>query len=119
MIRHINKKNMTRWTRFFIVLIVGVGLGLLYGWVINPVEYVNTTIDSLREDYKADYVLMVAEVYHANQNLEWALNRLALLGYETPQDGLEAALTFAAQAGYSSSDLDLLKELNAALGGND
>ncbi len=108
---------MTRWTRFFIVLIVGIGLGLLYGWVVNPVEYVNTTIDSLREDYKTDYVLMVAEVYHTNQDLEWAMNRLALLGDETSQASLEAALDFAVQAEYASSDLNLLKDLNAALGG--
>jgi len=110
---------MTRWTRFFIVLIVGIGLGLLYGWVVNPVEYMNTTIDSLREDYKTDYVLMVAEVYHANQDLEWALNRLALLGDETPQASLEAALDYANRVAYTSRDLSWLKDLNAALGGRD
>jgi hypothetical protein len=35
--------------------------GLLYGWMVNPVRYVNTTPDTLRADYQLDYVLMVAE----------------------------------------------------------
>lgn len=110
---------MTRWMRFFIVLIVGLGLGLLYGWVVNPVEYINTTIDSLREDYKADYVLMVAEVYESGQNLEWAMNRLVLLGDESPQSSVADALDFGAQAGYTSRDMERLNELNIALGGID
>jgi hypothetical protein len=46
---------MSRWTLFFIVLLLGLGLGLLYGWVINPVSYQDTTLDTLRIDYKTDY----------------------------------------------------------------
>jgi len=110
---------MTRWTRFFIVLIVGIGLGLLYGWVVNPVEYMDTTIDSLRMDYKTDYVLMIAEVYQTKQDLGWAMNHLALLGEETPQASLEFALEYADRIEYSSRDLNWLKDLNAALGGRD
>ncbi|RLD05602.1 MAG: hypothetical protein DRI56_09275 [Chloroflexota bacterium] len=110
---------MTRWIRFFIVLIVGIGLGVLYGRVVNPVEYVNTTTESLRSDYKTDYVLMVAEVYQTDQDLRWAMNRLALLGCETPQACVETALDFAVQSGYAAPDLSLIEDLNFALGGNE
>ena len=48
----------SRWILFIFAILVGAGLGLLYGWVINPVDYVDTTPDTLRIDYKTDYVLM-------------------------------------------------------------
>ena len=51
---------MLRWFLFFLSIALGLAAGLYYGWVINPVEYVNTTPDTLRVDYQADYVLMVA-----------------------------------------------------------
>jgi hypothetical protein len=51
---------MSRWTRFLIAIAVGLALGLLYGWVLSPVKYVDTTPNTLRADYQTDYVLMVA-----------------------------------------------------------
>jgi hypothetical protein len=50
---------------FLVAIIVGLIGGMYYGWIVNPVKYVNTTPDTLRYDYKADYALMVAEVYQA------------------------------------------------------
>lgn len=106
---------MTRWTIFFIVLIIGLGLGVYYGWVINPVRYQDTSIQSLRRDYKTDYTLMVAEVYSEHQDISWAMNRLALLGYPTPSESVDAALNFASQAGYTLPDMYLLRDLKNAL----
>ncbi len=74
---------MSRWIRFFLVIAIGAAGGLFYGWVINPVKYVDTTPDTLRIDYKSDYVLMVAESYGADGDLALAARRLALLG-DTP-----------------------------------
>ena len=61
---------MSRWIKFFIVIALGLAAGLIYGWAISPVEYTNTTPDTLRADYRSDYVLMVAEVFHADQNVD-------------------------------------------------
>ena len=108
---------MSRWTWFLVVLVVGLGLGLLYGWVINPVSYQDTTLESLRIDYKTDYTLMVAEVYHQEKDLSWALNRLTLLGDETPQASVENALKFGAQAEYTLPDMFLLRDLLNAIQG--
>ena len=100
---------------FLIMIAVGVSLGLLYGWVINPVEYENTSPDILRADYKADFVLMVAEVYRSDQDLEQATRRLALLGDLPPARIVaEAALT-AKQLSYAPSDLQVIDELARAL----
>ena len=106
---------MSRWTLFLLILILGLGLGLLYGWVINPVSYQNTTIDSLRVDYQTDYTLMVAEVYHQNQDLEWVMNRLTILEDKSPMISVENALKFASQAEYTLPDMFLLRDLHNAL----
>ena len=109
------RQNMSRWTLFLLVLVIGLGLGLLYGWVINPVSYQDTTLDSLRIDYKTDYALMVAEVYHHEKNLEWAMNRLTLLEDSSPLVSVENALKFASQAEYTLPDMFLLRDLLNAL----
>ena len=58
--------------KIIIALIVGIALGLIYGWVIEPVEYTDVTPNILREDYRADYVLMVAEAHQNEQDPETA-----------------------------------------------
>jgi len=106
---------MSRWTLFLLILLLGLGLGLVYGWVINPVSYQDTTLNSLRVDYKTDYTLMVAEVYHQEGDLDWALNRLILLEDRNPLISVENALKFASQAEYTLPDMFLLRDLHNAL----
>ncbi len=94
---------------------LGIALGLLYGWVINPVQFVDTTPASLRPDYRADYVLMVAESFHADQNSELAAQRLAIFGSDPPDSIASQALQVARSSGYSQDDLTLLQELTLAM----
>lgn len=110
---------MSRWTVFFLVILLGLGLGLVYGWVINPVSFQDTTLNSLRVDYKTDFTLMVAEIYHQNNDLEWALNRLTLLEDPSPLESVENALRFASQADYTLPDMFLLRDLHNAIEGGD
>jgi hypothetical protein len=100
-----------RWIFFFVVIAIGAAAGMIYGWVINPVEYVDTTPVSLRQDYKTDYVLMVAEAYQAEKHLGTVARRLALLGDATPLEIVNQAVSFASEIGYSDSDLALMKKL--------
>lgn len=106
---------MSRWIGFLLAIAVGVGLGLLYGWVINPVEYTDTAPNTLRIDYKTDYVLMVAEAYQTEKDLPLALRRLALLGNAPPEQVVQQALLFARQAGYLETDLAKMQDLLTAL----
>ena len=106
---------MSRWTLFILILLFGLGLGLVYGWVINPVSYQDTTLDSLRIDYKTDFTLMVAEVYHQEGDLDWALNRLTLLEDKSPVISVDNALKFASQAEYTLPDMFLLRDLSNAI----
>lgn len=106
---------MSRWIRFFLAIAIGAAGGLFYGWAINPVKYVDTTPDTLRIDYKSDYVLMVAESYSADNDLTLAARRLGLLGDTPPIDTVREAVLFAERQGYVDSDVTLMRQLLTAL----
>lgn len=105
----------SRWLLFFLVIIIGIAGGLFYGWVISPVEYVDTTPESLRADYKTDYVIMAAEAFTAEQDVALARNRLELLGDRPAEDIVRDAIQFAQRTGYSDLDRTLLRDLLLAL----
>ncbi len=102
---------MTRWIRFSIAILLGLAAGLLYGWVINPVTYVDTQPQALHPAYKADYVLMTAEIYRADGDFPAAVQRLQVLGDESPAALVQNAISFALSAGYSDADLETMQRL--------
>ncbi|MEW6717828.1 MAG: hypothetical protein AB1345_10025 [Chloroflexota bacterium] len=104
-----------RWLFFLLSILVGLVVGGIYGWIINPVEYVDTTPDTLRADYKADYVLMVAEIYQVEGDPALAARRLAVLGDAPPLTLIEQALRYGAEIGYSDMDLVKLSRLAKAV----
>lgn len=106
---------MPRWLSIVIAIILGIALGLLYGWVIQPVRFIDTTPASLRADFRADYILMVAESYSADQNAGLAARRLSIFGSESPADLVSQALQTGRQSGYAPNDLSLLQELARAM----
>jgi len=61
-------------------LVLGVGLGILYSWIIAPVEYVDTAPSALRADFKDQYRTLISFAYQATGDLEQARSRLAELG---------------------------------------
>ena len=106
---------MSRWIRFAIAIVMGAALGLAYGWLISPVTYVDTSPDTLRIDYKTDYVLMVAEAFTADGDLQLAVRRLALLGAPAPAAVVLQAIEFAQEQGYNQSDIQRMQALWNAL----
>ncbi len=106
---------MPRWIPPLIAIVIGIALGLVYGWVINPVQFVDTTPNSLRTDYRADYVLMIAETYHANQDAGLASRRLAIFGGDSPAAISAQALQTGQASGYAQNDISLLQELTRAM----
>lgn len=75
---------MRRWLLPLAVFAVGVGLGLLVGWVLWPVQYYDTAPADLHPDYKDEYVRMVALTYDVTHDLTTARNRLTRLDGEEP-----------------------------------
>ncbi|MCC6569127.1 MAG: hypothetical protein IT315_07805 [Anaerolineales bacterium] len=107
--------KLNRWVFIAIASIAGISLGLAYGWVINPVDFFDLTPDTLRADYKADYVLMVAEAYRANQDPGLAARQLAIFGSQSPTSIASQGLDFARANGFDASDIALIQELVTAL----
>ena len=69
-------------------LALGLALGLLYAWVLAPVQYIDTAPASLRPDFKDQFRIMIAAAESANGNLPRAQARLALLGDPDPAAAL-------------------------------
>jgi len=106
---------MPRWFPILIAIFLGVAIGLVYGWIIDPVQYTDITPDALRIDYRTDYVLMVAEAYHTEQDPATAAQRLAVLGSEPPAMIVGEAYNFARQSTYPGDDLTLIQDLAVAM----
>lgn len=101
---------IARWAYFFLMILLGFGLGLLVGWVILPAQYTNTTPDTLRVDFRSDYVLMVAEAYSREANLPQAMRRLIVLEERLPDEIVRQAILFA-EPRYADADLELMRSL--------
>jgi len=63
-----------------VALVVGVALGVLYGWVISPVEWTDATPVQLRADVRQDYLAMAVDSYSVNRNADLAIERYRNLG---------------------------------------
>jgi hypothetical protein len=105
----------SNWIKFFIALAIGVVLGLVYGWVISPVQYTDAPPSILRQDYRADYVLMTAEAYKNEQDAEIAARRLAILGSESPAEIVASTLEYATNNGFTKDEVLLLQGLLTAM----
>lgn len=105
----------SNWIKVSIAAIIGVTLGLIYGWVIQPVEYTDVTPNILRADYRADYVLMVAEAHQSEQDPETSARRLAILGSESPAQIVTSTLDYAARNGFTQNEIILLQGLLTAM----
>lgn len=101
---------ITRWVYFILAILVGIGIGLLFGWVVLPARYTDTRPDSLRVDYRSDYVLMVAEAYSRDGDLGQAMRRLVFLEESLPDEIVRQAITFA-EPRYADADLEILRNL--------
>ncbi len=108
---------MPRWLVALVLGVIGIAVGLWYGWIANPVKFVDAPPSSLRADYRADYVLMVAESYHSTRDTDFARRQLAMLGADAPAILCARAIQTARQIGYSSDDQNLMQELMLAMQG--
>jgi len=96
-------------------LALGVALGLLYTWVIDPVELVNTYPALLRTDYRQGWVRLVALSYIADGNLDRARARLEGLEQEDVAGAIGALIEEYAAAGRPADTLRSLTGLAEAL----
>ncbi len=101
---------------FTIAILFGLAAGLLAGWVFfPPASSSMATPSSLREDYQADYVLMSAEIYARDNNLDDASARLRFLGEEPVLKYVQRAILTGQNLGYAPADMQALANLFTGL----
>jgi hypothetical protein len=105
------------WLPLLLGLGLGLGGGLFYTWIVNPVEYVETAPGSLREDFKGDYLALIAAAYSSRGDLVRARARLALFEDLDPAADLAALAQRRQASGHPVSEAQALAELAAALQG--
>ena len=106
---------MSRLLKIIIPLALGIGIGLAYGWLIDPVDFFDLTPDTLHINYKTDYVLMTAEAYRLERDPGLAARRLAIFGSQSPSAIAAQGLDYARTNGFADSDSALIQELVTAL----
>ena len=65
-----------------VAAILGISLGVYLGWEQFPVEYRNSAMCQLAEDYQEQYTLMIARGFRTHQDRDAALRRLLPLRSE-------------------------------------
>ncbi len=57
-------------------LVIGLGLGLLIGYRILPVQFFDIAPSSLQQDYQRDYLALVGLAYNADKDIGRARSRI-------------------------------------------
>jgi len=99
-----------------LALLAGIGLGLVYAWVISPARVIDTEPVILRIDFKDQYRSAIAAAYAATGNLPRAQVRLAYVGDANPIEALNAQAQRMLASGQSFQEADQVAALALALG---
>jgi len=112
---------VSKWAKRWIIravigATVGLALGFAIGWWLWPVEYTHTAPAVLRQDYRDDYVVMVATAYEVEGDLERARERLELLDSQEPAAPVVELAERLVAAGGNGEDITRLARLARAFG---
>lgn len=69
--------SATGW--LLLSLVIGLGGGLYYAWVVDPVVFTDASPARFSERYREEYIILVSQSYAVNQNWPLAEQRLAAL----------------------------------------
>jgi len=101
-----------RFIFFFLAILVGVGAGLAFGWMMMPPAAPrNAPLANLRADFKTDLVLMVAEEFQTDPDSMQALTQLDKLDESDPITLLGNSIQYAQAISYPEEDLKLMRDL--------
>ncbi len=90
------------WLALLIGLVLGAAGGWAYAWLLNPVILVNIAPHQLVAEDQREYVVLVAEAYLRDYELDRARDRLNRLGYRG--DIAQMVVELADQAYSSGTD---------------
>jgi hypothetical protein len=96
--------------------VVGLAGGLLYTWVLDPIESYDSAPDTLRARDKFVYVALIGDLYAYDGDLPRAEARLAELGIEADGPVLAGLIEEYLDGGGQAEDVRNLARLAEALG---
>lgn len=101
---------------FVVAIALGLTAGLLIGWMVVPGQPNETTLETLRADYRTDLTLMTAEIFQEEGNLSAAAARLIEIDPgRSPLRAVQQAIITGQELGYAQSDIETLARLFQAL----
>jgi hypothetical protein len=104
------------WILLGISFILGIAGGLYYAWNVNPVAYVDAAPSSLRQDFRSDYITVIAASYAATGELDRAQVRLSIFSLEDLGSYLGRLAQNRLAEGRPESEARALAMLAAAVG---
>lgn len=108
--------SMTGIANLLAGLLVGVLAALYFAWRVMPLQIVDNQPRSLAPAFREDFVLLVAETFAIEQDVERARTRLAsLAGAKGPAEVVQQTEKMMV-TGAASNDLKFMVRLAAALG---
>ena len=104
-----------KWVLLLLGVVAGLGLGVLYAWQINPVQWVDGEPHQLRVDLREDYMRMLLDSYTVNRDSDLATQRYRSLGEFAQQALLDVAEDPGEVSPTSIQGLRALVELETGL----
>ncbi len=106
--------------RFFTSLIIGLVLGALiglyFGWVQFPVEFIDSPMSDLDRVYLDEYTVMIASGYQFDQDGLGAVERLRRLGVDNVPEYVQSTTERFITNSRDLNDIRLLVNLSNGLG---
>ena len=99
-----------RYLWFVLTIVIGLIFGLLLGWNVFSRAPKALGLEVLRDDYKMDYILMVAKFYEKEKDLAAATDMLADI--EPDDDQLSLLLTETVEVLNSSDANEITKTVD-------
>ncbi|GAB4554720.1 MAG: hypothetical protein OHK0023_25200 [Anaerolineae bacterium] len=98
--------------------LIGIGIGLTFGWLVAPVQPVGSPMSDLTRRYKDEYTIMVAKGFLVDGDFQAAIDRLRLLRVDNVLTYVrDVTERFITQQGTSRPmDTQALVSLSCALG---
>lgn len=97
-------------------LLVGLGLGLTYAWVISPVVYTDASPARLSDRYRAEYILLVSRSFDQDGDWSRAQSRLARLNDPQLAETVDALLAQFVREQKAPEDIRTLALLARQMG---
>jgi hypothetical protein len=116
--RNINRKLLILAAILPVGCLAGLIFGLVVGWQLLPVKYINTEIGNFGQEQAEEYVVMVAAEFASDHDVDRARQRLAELDVPNPEQFVSYVADRYVQQDLGPEDADTVNliRLSEALG---